>query len=153
MNPGPAIPVPATSPLAGSASTSACASARGLVRAPPWLASLTSSIAALVEKSPWLRSRGRSITKSGTSASAGRVPASRRLWMAWTTRPRRLVFTNVRGSRRARTLYPRPRAGRGGCPASDPAAHGQRHRRPVADDEVVQQSHVHQCQRLLELGG
>jgi hypothetical protein len=81
MKPGPAISTLLTSSLRGSASTSACASARGLLRA-----ALASSIAALVAKSPWSRVFGRSTTKSGGRESAGRVPLARKASMPWLIR-------------------------------------------------------------------
>src|SRR5690606_5782647 len=91
MKPGPAISTFAMSSLGGNAATSAWASARGLVRA-----ALASSIAALVAKSPCSRVLGRSITKSGVGASAGRVPATRRASIPWLTRAWRRIFTGDR---------------------------------------------------------
>src|SRR5690606_29131319 len=154
---GPAISTRATSSLAGSAATSACASARGLVRAV-----LAMSIAALVAKSPCSRVLGRSITKSGEGASAGIVPAARRASMPWFTRAWRRIFTGGRFFGLA-ALFTRS-AARGGWPAGDRAAgagprppprldhpaRSHRHRLAVADHEMVQQAHLHQGQGLLE---
>ncbi len=121
MKPGPAISTRATSSLAGSAATSACASARGLVRA-----ALASSIAALVAKSPCSRVLGRSTTKSGGAASAGTVPAARSASMPWAIRALRRVFTRGGGFMRSgRAFYPLRRVrtgGRDGGGASAPGA-------------------------------
>src|SRR5690606_9273338 len=140
-NPGPAIETSAIESVGGSASTSACASARGLD-----LAGRAISIAMLQEKSPWLRSFGRSTTKSGTTRSVGSVPCARRLSMPWSirrrTRARSWVFTGIGGVLNGPALY-----------ALHPAAGRQRHRRAVADDEVVEQADVDQGQGLLEAGG
>ncbi len=95
MKPGPAISTFSTSGLAGSAATSACASARGFVRA-----GLASASAAFVAKSPWSRLLVRSRTKAAL-ASAGKVPALRRLSNACPIKVRSWSFTCCRGSKLA----------------------------------------------------
>src|SRR5690606_22462431 len=143
--PGPAISTVAIASLDGRASTSACARARGFD-----FAGLASSIATLLEKSPWLRSLGRSTTKSGVARSAGRMPFARRWSMPWSTRSRTRSrtgawswdFTGFGGVLNGRSLY-----------ALDPSSRGERHRRPVADHEVVEQADVDQGQGLLQARG
>src|SRR5690606_30978910 len=115
---------------------------------------LASSIATLLEKSPWLRSFGRSTTNAGTARSAGNVPFARRLSMPWLTRSRTRsrttprsgawswVFTGIGGLNDGPALY-----------ALDPAARGERHRRAIADHEVVEQADVDQGQGLLQARG
>src|SRR5690606_4410993 len=141
-NPGPAISTAAMSPPVGIAADSACAIARGLLRA-----GFASSMAALLEKSPWARSLGRSITKSGVARSAGRVPCSRRAAMPCSTRALSVDFTGVWTAACGRTLYASPRhpAPPAHVPPAfpvqlDPAARRQRDRGPVADDEMVEQA-------------
>src|SRR5690606_14580007 len=150
--PGPAISTFASRSLGGRASTSACASARGLA-----LAGLASSIAALLEKSPWPRSLGRSTTNSGVAMSAGRVPRSRRVSMpcstSWRTRARRGVFTGLEPVAAGYGLYASTRRGFRRSHKLHPAAGGEGDGRAVADDEVVEQADVDQRQGLLEARG
>src|SRR5690606_3953470 len=147
--PGPAISTAAMSPPVGIASASACAIARGLLRA-----GLASSNAALLEKSPCARSLGRSMTKSGVARSAGRMPWSRRVAMPCSTRALSVDFTGIRsGNVRPHIVREGPAPAGLRLNRLDPAPGGQRDRRAVADHEMIQQAHVDQAQGLLELGG
>ena len=116
MKPGPAISTAAMSSPAGSASTSACASARGLVRA-----GLASSIAALVEKSPCAAILRALDHEVGRRQVGRHVPRSRRVSMPCWIRARRWVFTRDSADGRS--------DGRGdsrnGAPAPDQRARGQ----------------------------
>src|SRR6478736_5002518 len=142
MKPGPAISTLAMPSDAGSAATKACASARGLVRA-----AFASVIATLVEKSPCERSFGRSTTKAGTSTSAGSVPAVRRAAIPWSTKARREVFTTGAEAGNDGPEVRRPDSLRD---ASHQPPCGHRQGRTVGDDEMVEQAHVHQVQRLFQ---
>src|SRR5690606_3634554 len=144
MKPGPAISTFAMSSLGGNAATSACASARGLVRA-----ALAISIAALVAKSPCSRVLGRSMTKSGVGASAGSVPATRRASMPWLTRAWRRIFTGDRFCG-LDAHFTRSAPGR---PVSPPRLQRRRHRGQAGDGIHVARGPLRRRRDLQPRGG